>query len=126
MNEALAQAAPAAAPAAGGLVHTALSLLLVLAAIFALAWLLRRVQNLRPRGSGALRLHGGLQVGPRERVLWLQAGDTHLLLGVAPGRVQTLHVLGQAPEPVVAETNPQQPRAPNFAELLKKALGKRP
>lgn len=123
MNDVVANAAPAAVPAAGGLVHTALSLLLVLAAIFALAWLLRRVQNLRPRGSGSLRVQSGLQVGPRERVLWLQAGDTHLLLGVAPGRVQTLHVFDKAPELPAVEMS-SAPQAPNFGELLKKALGK--
>ncbi len=101
-----------------------LSLLLVVGAIFALAWILRRVQNLRPKGSGALRLHSGLSVGNRERVLWIEAGGKHLLIGVAPGRVSTLHVFDTVPEllevaPVAAAT-----QAPNFGDLLKKALGK--
>ena len=34
-------------------------------------------------------------MGPRERVVLLQVGDTQLLLGVTPGRIQSLHVLDQ-------------------------------
>lgn len=116
-------AAPVAAPAAS-LAQTALALVVVIAAIFAVAWVLRRVQNLRPAAAGALRIHGGLQVGARERVLWLKAGDQHLLIGVAPGRVQTLHVFDRAPEETPAAEG--QGQAPNFAELLKKALGREP
>lgn len=98
-----------------------LSLLLVVGAIFALAWILRRVQNLRPKGSGALRVHSGLSVGNRERVLWIEAGGKHLLIGVAPGCVSTLHVFDAAPES--AEVAPPA-AAPNFSDLLKIALGR--
>jgi flagellar protein FliO/FliZ len=107
---------------ATGLMQSLLSLLFVVGAIFALAWLLRRMQNLKPRGAGALRLHGGLSVGNRERVLWLEAGGKHLLIGVAPGRVQTLHVFDQAPL-LPAETLAAS-QAPNFGDLLKRALGR--
>lgn len=109
-------------PAAAGIGQTALSLLLVLGAIFALAWLLRRVQGFRPAAAGALRIQGGLQVGPKERVLWIRAGGTDLLIGVAAGRVQTLHVFDQ-PLPDV----PQAPALPGFAEALRKAMrGEKP
>ncbi|MDB5969835.1 MAG: fliO [Hydrocarboniphaga sp.] len=100
-----------------------LSLMLVIGAIFLLAWILRRVQNLRPKGTGALRVHSGLSVGNRERVLWIEAGGQHLLIGVAPGRINTLHVFDSAPES--ADIAPASgPAAPNFGELLKKALGR--
>lgn len=107
---------------AAGLGQTAFALLAVIALIFALAWLLRRVQGMRPGGRGALQLQGGLQVGTRERVLLLKAGETHLLIGVAPGRVQTLHVFDKPP---VGEADATAaPQAPNFSELLNKALGR--
>jgi flagellar protein FliO/FliZ len=103
------------------LMQSLLSLVIVIAAIFALAWILRRVQSLRPKGTGALRVHSGLSVGNRERVLWIEAGGKHLLIGVAPGRVNTLHVFDEAPESVEAMPVAS---APNFGDLLKKALGR--
>jgi flagellar protein FliO/FliZ len=112
-----------AASPASGLVHTAGALLVVLALIFVLAWLVRRVQNLRPAAAGGLRVQAGLQVGARERVLWLRAGDQHLLIGVAPGRVQTLHVFDRPPEVAEAEGSATA-AAPSFQDLLKRALGK--
>ena len=114
----------AAAGPGASVAHTAGALLLVLAVIFALAWLARRMQNLRPAIAGALRVQGGLQVGARERVLWIKAGETHLLIGVAPGRVQTLHVFDKAPEADAPGAIPAAAGAPNFADLLKRALGK--
>jgi flagellar protein FliO/FliZ len=109
-------------PAAAGLGQTALSLLLVLGAIFALAWLLRRVQGFRAGGSGVLQLQGGLQVGPKERVLLIRAGDKQLLVGVAAGQVRTLLVFDQ-PLPQAAESAP----LPGFAEALRKVMrGEKP
>jgi flagellar protein FliO/FliZ len=112
-----------AASTAGGLTHTMGALLAVLGLIFVLAWLLRRVQNLRPGGAASLSVQGGLQVGARERVLWVRAGETHLLIGVAPGRVQTLHVFDRAPD-TIPQSDAAGTAAPNFGDLLKRALGK--
>ena len=110
------------APAESAL-HTAGALLLVLMLIFALAWLARRLQGLRPSSAGALRIEGGIQVGTRERVIWLRAGDKHLLIGVAPGRVQTLHVFDQPP---AEAASPGVAAPPAFGDLLRRALGKEP
>ncbi len=57
-------------------------------------------------------------MGPRERVVLVQVGKQQLLLGVAPGRIQTLHVLD---EPVTDATSPT-PSA--FVEKLTAALKK--
>lgn len=111
-----------ALPAAAGLGQTALSLGLVLGAIFGLAWLLRRVQGFRSSGGSALQLQAGLQVGPKERVLWIRAGEQHLLIGVAAGQVRTLHVFDQPPEAAA----PAAP-LPGFAEALRKVMrGEKP
>ena len=79
----------------GNLVQVTLGLLLVLALIVGIAWLLRRYGRLQSAASGSLKILGGLSIGPRERVVLLQVGDTQLLVGVAPGRVQMLHVLDE-------------------------------
>lgn len=100
----------------------ATSLLLVLGAIFALAWLLRRMQGLRTGGAATLRINGGVSVGTRERVLMVQAGDVHLLIGVAPGRVNLLHRFDQAP----AVQDSAAPELPSFKDALRRALGQAP
>jgi flagellar protein FliO/FliZ len=118
----MAANAAAAVPVGAGMAHTALSLLLVLGLIFALAWLLRRVQAVRAPLGGVLSIRGGLQVGAKERVLWIRAGDKDLLIGVAAGRVQTLHVFEQPP---VVPADAAAP--PSFREaLLRIAQGGKP
>lgn len=70
-----------------------LGMLMVLGLIVGIAWLLKRTGRFQLAAGGGLRILGGLSMGARERVVLLQVGDTQLLVGVAPGRVQTLHVL---------------------------------
>jgi len=82
------------------LVRLTLGLGVVVLAILGLGWLLRRTGAGVAGGvAGQLRLLGGLSVGNRERVVLVQVGERQLLLGVAPGRVQTLHVLEENLEP---------------------------
>ncbi len=112
--------APAAGPAldAGSVLQVFLGLVAVLVLIGGVAWLLRHVLRLQPTMSGQLRILGGLSMGARERVVLLKVGDTQLLLGVAPGRVHTLHVLDRPLAESTAET-----RLPKgFAAQLARAL----
>lgn len=74
------------------------SLLLVLGLILLLARGVRALQGVRGASGETLKLRGSLQVGSRERVVWMQAGETHLLLGVAAGRVNNLHVFEVPPD----------------------------
>ncbi|HYB65711.1 MAG TPA: flagellar biosynthetic protein FliO [Steroidobacteraceae bacterium] len=95
-------AAPQTAPAAhagglGGLGEVTLALLLVLGAVFALAWLLKRVRAFNSRVGAAVDVLAQLPLGQKERAVLIKVGATQILLGVAPGRVNTLYVL---PEPL--------------------------
>ena len=73
--------------------ETAGGLLLILALIIGLGWLVRRYGRLPMAGKVLVTILGGVSLGPRERAVVLQVGDARLLVGVAPGRVQTLHVI---------------------------------
>jgi flagellar protein FliO/FliZ len=79
---------------AGSVLQLLAGLAVVIGAIFGLAFLARRFGRF-PTAAGRLRVVGGLSLGARERVVLVQVGEQQLLLGVAPGRVQTLHVLAQ-------------------------------
>lgn len=68
----------------------ALGLVVVIGLLFLTLWLLKRVAA--PRGAAAgLKILGAAPVGPREKVVLVEVGKTVLVLGVAPGRVATLH-----------------------------------
>ena len=89
-------AEPAASPiGSGALVETMLGLFLIIGLIFGLSWLFRRFGKLPIAGKGMVSVLGGVSLGPRERAVLLQVEGVRLLVGVAPGRVQTLHVLGE-------------------------------
>ncbi len=117
-----ALAAPGPGPAGdlgvGSYLQMLLGLFIVLALIAALAWAARRMGRLQGGVGDGLRVLGGLSLGSRERVVLIQAGETQILLGVAPGRVQTLHVLE---EPLAPRRPPCEP-SPRFAERLAAAL----
>ena len=78
---------------ATALLETAGGLVLVVVLILGLAWLVRRTGHMPGAGKGLVRVLGGVSLGPRERAVVIAVDDVRLLVGVAPGRVQTLHVL---------------------------------
>ena len=102
---------------ATSLLQVLLALVLVLLLIVGMAWLMRRIGGLTQVGGGVVRVLGGVPVGQRERVVLIQVGSRQLLLGVAPGRVQTLHVLD---EPISVSTSTSDNES--FAERLSTAL----
>jgi flagellar protein FliO/FliZ len=65
-------------------------LLLILGLFILAAWLARRYlpQIGKP---GPVKVIGTTAVGPRERVVVVEIGDTWLVLGVGGGQVRTLH-----------------------------------
>ena len=122
--EPVASAATAVAPVAGTslggqLTQLVLGLLLVLGLIFALAWLLRRVQQAGPRQGQVIELISTRALGARDRLVLVQVGNEQILLGLTPGRITPLHVLK---EPVVVPGNTEQ-ATPEFAKRLMELLG---
>ncbi len=95
-----------------------LGLVLVVVAIVVAAALVRRFFRLTPGAQGRLRVVCGLTMGSRERIVLLQVGEVQLLLGVSPGRIQTLHVLEQPLEGIELGG----PGGLSFREQLKHAL----
>lgn len=81
----------------GSMLQVLLGLGLVLGAIAGTAWLLRRFSPGQIGAGGAIKVVGGVAVGPKERVVLVEIGETWLVLGVAPGQVNALHTL-QRPE----------------------------
>ena len=113
-------AAPVVGASIGGqLTQLVLGLLLVLGVIFALAWLLRRVQQTGPRQGQVIELISSRALGARDRLVLVQVGNEQILLGLTPGRITPLHVLK---EPVQVPGTAQS-ATPEFAKRLMEILG---
>ncbi|MEQ8496706.1 MAG: flagellar biosynthetic protein FliO [Gammaproteobacteria bacterium] len=77
-------------PGAGKALQVFAGLAIVLALIAAATWAARRLQGFRPQGRGHIRIVEGLAVGTREKLLLIEVDDQRVLLGMCPGRIQTL------------------------------------
>lgn len=78
---------------AGDVAGWILGLMIVLAVFFLCVWGMRKLTGLNPNNAEKMRVVGGLSLGMREKILLVQAGRKQLILGVTPGRIQTLLVL---------------------------------
>ena len=113
-------AAPLASSGMGGqVVQLLLGLLLVIGLIFLLAWLMRRVQQIVPRGGQVIKVLATQPLGPRDRLVLVQVGGEQVLLGLTPGTISALHVLK---EPV--HLPDAEPASGEFAQRLMELLGK--
>ena len=110
-------------PSAGGLAQVTFALLIVLVAIFAVAWVARRMRGFNNRVGGAIDVLADVPLGQKERAVLLRVGSKQILLGVAPGRVNTLHVLEEPLELSKPSSGPSDQR-PNFKQLMLRSLGK--
>ncbi len=101
------------------LVQLILGLIVVVACILALAWFAKRFNHLQSSTNGMLRIIGGLSMGSRERVVLLQVGSEQVLVGVSPGRINTLHVLSNPIDDVLSSA-PSDGRS--FSDKLKDVM----
>ena len=106
-----------------------LALGLVLALIFVAAWLMRRLRGFGKTGTGTLDILAELPLSQKERAVLIRVGTQQVLLGVAPGRVTTLHVLDEPVSVTPPGSGPTSPGLsstdrPTFKSLLMKSLGK--
>jgi flagellar protein FliO/FliZ len=106
----------------GGLGEVTLALAVVLAAIFGLAWLARRLRIVAGR-AGPLAVLAEVRLGPKERAVLVKVGSAQLLVGVGQGQVNTLHVLAE-PVEIASRDAREPPERPSFRALLLRSLGK--
>ena len=76
-----------------GMLKMIAGLLLVLTIICAIAWVLKRYAYHTTNTAGAIKIIASAGVGQRERIVLVEVENTRLVLGVAPGRVNTLYCI---------------------------------
>lgn len=114
--------APISPISLGGMLQVLLGLGLVLAAVAGSAWLLRRFSPGQIGAGGAIRVIGGVALGPKERLVLVEIGETWLVLGVAPGQVNALHTLAKPEGGAFAAEVPSGGEEHRFSAWLKQAM----
>ena len=98
-------------------------LLLVLAIIGGITWLLKRFALIPTTATGAMKVVAATGVGQRERVIIVEIDSTWLVLGVAPGRVNKLHMMDKPALDTTDKTR-NDPATEAFAAQLNESIKK--
>lgn len=93
---------------AGGIIKWLLSTIAILGVIVLFAFLLKK-SRLVQRSVGPMCLEAQMAVGPKERVVQLQVGKRHILLGVTANNVNFLMDLTEPEEPEEPKAKPTAP-----------------
>lgn len=109
---------------AGGVSHAellrvAFGLLLVLMLILLLSWLVKRLNGTHFGAAKGMHSIASMSLGPKEKIMLLQAGPRYLLVGVAAGSLNLLYDFGTE---LPAGFDPDNKSS--FADAFKSALGK--
>lgn len=101
----------------GHLLQTTLGLLFVLVLLMGLVWLLKRmgIGNQQRRG-GFYKVLATSALGPREKIVLVEIGDTWLVLGMTSNSINTLHSMPAGS----IELDDMQNPAVNFAKMLER------
>lgn len=79
----------------GQLAQLGIGLIIVVGLIFLLGYLMRRVGPMAPQGGQHIQVISSYPLGPRDRLVLVDVGGQQMLLGISPGRINTLHVFDE-------------------------------
>ena len=117
-----AETSASTAPAAASLFQALLGLVVVLGILAVAAWGMRRMGLAKNSAPSTVKVIGGVSVGNRERILVVEVADQWIVVGVAPGRVNTLSTMPRQVQETPADT---ESNARNFSAWLKQTIEKR-
>jgi flagellar protein FliO/FliZ len=104
------------------IVSVVLGMVVILLLIFVMAWAVKKM-HLTPQSRHQLiNILSAVSVGQRERIALVQVGEEQFVVGIAPGRIQTLHNMHNAVDVSDTDTSGSTP----FAEKLGQLMGQRP
>ncbi|WP_083664387.1 flagellar biosynthetic protein FliO [Herminiimonas arsenitoxidans] len=121
VHAATASAKTAVPSTAGNLLQVSLGLVVVLGLMAAAAWLLRRLNAGKGVNNANIKIIGGVSVGSRERVIVVEVADQWIVVGVAPGRVNSLATMPKQETTIATEAPPSR----NFSTWLAQTIEKR-
>jgi flagellar protein FliO/FliZ len=102
------------------MLQVVLSLIVILGLIIGAAWFAKRFMLTSTHNGTTIKMLGGVNLGGRERVMLLEIADQWIVVGVAPGQVNTLATM---PRQSLPNTQTNTPPAA-FATWLKQKMDK--
>jgi flagellar protein FliO/FliZ len=119
-----ATAADAEAPAypAAATSRPCSRLLSIVGLLLGTAWMARKLSGGKAFGQRGMNIVGGVALGPRERIVLVEVGDTWLVVGIVPGQIRTLHRMpkGSGPD---AETAPSETAFSHWLKAISERRG---
>jgi flagellar protein FliO/FliZ len=112
-------AQPASPLSVGSVAQLTLSLIAIVALIFAISWALKKLKLAGPRSSGGIAVIDQVSVGPRERIVLVRVGESQVLVGIGAGGLVPLTPLAA---PIVLKAAAP---VPTFADRMRDLM-KRP
>lgn len=98
--------------------QAAFALLVIIGLLLGMTLLARKISGGKVFGQGGMKIVGGVALGPRERLVLVEVGDTWLVIGIVPGQIRTLHKLPISSNPDTTNTTESSGEAP-FTQWLK-------
>lgn len=108
----------------GYLLKLTLGLVIVVGIIFGLAWFMKKMQWAQHSQKGLIRIVSAVSVSHRDRIALIQVGEEQILVGMSPGRMQTLHTLKSPVEvsPASQKTDDQKSFSQHFQKNFKQVI----
>jgi len=97
---------------------TLLALLGVLALIMGVAWLFKRLPGSVLRHNDQIKMVAHLNLGQRERLLIVEVGNEHVLLGITSQTINCLHTF----QPLAKSSTDAVLVLPEFAQFMQKKI----
>lgn len=91
--QAIAAEAQTPGVSSGSYWQAAFALLVIIGLLLGITLLARKISGGKVFGQGGMKIVGGIALGPRERLVLVEVGDTWLVIGIVPGQIRTLHRL---------------------------------
>ena len=113
------EAAPVPGVSSGTIIQTFIALAIVVGLLLGTAWFSRKVAGGKGFGQGGMKTLGGITLGPRERIVLVEVGDTWLVIGIVPGQIRTLHTMPKGSAPSFPG---EEGTEPPFATWLKQVM----
>jgi len=86
--------------------HFGFNLLIVLAFMVGLAFLLKKIKQVKYSGNNHIKIINVVSVGPKEKVILMEANGTTLLIGSTANQITTLHRFNEFELEQKIETEP--------------------
>ena len=81
------------------------SFVAVILFILVIAWLMKKSGRFGASGNKAISIVSSMSLGMREKIVVVNVEGVNIVVGVAPGQIRTLYVLGENPPKEQIETD---------------------